>query len=133
MLPTEMEQSGFFCLRVEGYVFRAYAFYGGANVKGRLKDMPLSQFLSVTFYTLSPLTMADMMAMPSVKSIASSLTLVGVRAWLARGYFIPGGASQRGGGQAPMFQCRMLSDLDYPGLRSVTYDVPARRILATVK
>ena len=36
--------------------------------------------------------------------------LVGVRAWLARGYFIPGGASQRGGGQAPMFQCRTLSD-----------------------
>ena len=26
-----------------------------------------------------------------------------------------------------------LSDLDYPGLRSVTHDVPARRILATVK
>ena len=26
-----------------------------------------------------------------------SLTVVGVRAWLARGYFIPGGASQRVG------------------------------------
>ena len=28
---------------------------------------------------------------------------VGVRDLVARGYFIPGGASQRGGGQAPMF------------------------------
>ena len=34
----------------------------------------------------------------------STLHLVGVRAWLARGYFIPGGASQRGGGQAPAFR-----------------------------
>ena len=29
---------------------------------------------------------------------------------VARSYFIPGGASQRGGGQAPMFQCRTLLD-----------------------
>ena len=36
--------------------------------------------------------------------------MIGVRAWLARGYSIPGGVSQRGGGQAPMFQCRTLSD-----------------------
>ena len=31
-------------------------------------------------------------------------TVIGVRAWLARGYFIPGGTSQRGGGQAPAFR-----------------------------
>ena len=30
--------------------------------------------------------------------------LIGVRAWLARGSFIPGGVSQRGGGQAPAFR-----------------------------
>ena len=36
---------------------------------------------------------------------------VGVRDLVARGYVIPGGASQRGGGRAPMFQCRTLSDL----------------------
>ena len=35
---------------------------------------------------------------------------IGVRDLVARGYFIPGGASQRGGGRAPMFQCRTLSD-----------------------
>ncbi len=58
---------------------------------------------------------------------------VGVRDWLARGYFIPGGASQRGGGQAPMFPCRTLSDLDYPGLRSVTCDVSSRWVLTTVQ
>ena len=48
--------------------------------------------------------------------------MVGVRDLVARGYVIPGGASQRGGGQAPMFQCRTLSDLDDPGLTSVTCD-----------
>ena len=40
---------------------------------------------------------------------------IGVRAWLARGYFIPGGASQRGGGQAPAFRvarCRTRSLVD---------------------
>ena len=58
---------------------------------------------------------------------------IGVRAWLACGYFIPGGASQRGGGQAPMFPCRTLSDLDYPGLRSVTCDVSSRWVLTTVQ
>ena len=57
---------------------------------------------------------------------------VGVRDLVARGYFIPGGASQRGCGQAPMFQCRTLSDLDYPGLRSVTCDVSSRWVLTTV-
>ena len=36
--------------------------------------------------------------------------IVGVRDLVARGYFIPGRTSQRGGGQAPMFQCRTLSD-----------------------
>ena len=30
--------------------------------------------------------------------------MIGVRAWLARGYSIPGGVSQRGGGQAPAFR-----------------------------
>ena len=42
--------------------------------------------------------------------------MVGVRAWLARGYFIPGGASQRGGvSQAPAFRvarCRTRSLVD---------------------
>ena len=52
-----------------------------------------------------------------------ALNIIGVRDLVARGYFIPGGASQRGGGQVPMFPCRTLSDLDYPGLRSVTCDV----------
>ena len=51
----------------------------------------------------------------------------------SRGYFIPGGASQRGGWSGSGVPCRMLSALDYPELRSVTYDVPARSILATVK
>ena len=58
---------------------------------------------------------------------------IGVRDLVARGYFIPGGASQRGGGQAPMFPCRTLSDLDYPGLRSVTCDVSSRWVLTTVQ
>ena len=43
------------------------------------------------------------------------LTIIGVRAWLARGYFIPGGTSQRGGGQAPAFRvarCRTRSLVD---------------------
>ena len=35
---------------------------------------------------------------------------IGVLDLVARGYVIPGGASQRGGGRAPMFQCRTLSD-----------------------
>ena len=35
---------------------------------------------------------------------------VGVRDLVARGYSIPGGVSQRGGGQARMFPCRTLSD-----------------------
>ena len=35
---------------------------------------------------------------------SEDLLIIGVRAWLARGYFIPGGASQRGGGQAPAFR-----------------------------
>ena len=58
---------------------------------------------------------------------------VGVRDLVARGYFIPGGASQRGGGEAPMFPCRTLSDLDYPGLRSVTCDVSSQWVLTTVQ
>ena len=62
-----------------------------------------------------------------------SSIVVGVRDLVARGYFIPGGASQRGGGQAPMFPCRTLSDLDYPGLRSVTCDVSSRWVLTTVQ
>ena len=37
--------------------------------------------------------------------------LIGVRAWLARGYFIPGGASQRGGWSGSGVPCRTLSDL----------------------
>ena len=47
-----------------------------------------------------------------------------MRDLVARGYVIPGGEGQRGGGQAPMFPCRTLSDLDDPGLRSVTCQVP---------
>ena len=39
--------------------------------------------------------------------------LVGVRDLVARGYFIPGGVRQRGGGQAPMFS---LSHVVRPGL-----------------
>ena len=46
-----------------------------------------------------------------IKSVNPPKTYtVGVRDLVARGYVIPGGASQRGGGQAPMFQCRTLSD-----------------------
>ena len=40
---------------------------------------------------------------------------IGVRDLVARGYFIPGGASQRGGGQAPAFRvarCRTGSHVD---------------------
>ena len=42
--------------------------------------------------------------------INADAVFIGVRDLVARGYVIPGGASQRGGGQAPMFQCRTLSD-----------------------
>lgn len=76
MWPTELDQSGLFRLRAKRCAFRAYAFYGGMEVKGTLQDMPVSQFLFITFYTLSPMTMANMMAMPSVKGIASLLALV---------------------------------------------------------
>ena len=34
----------------------------------------------------------------------TTFTTVGVRDLVARGYFIPGGVSQRGGGQAPAFR-----------------------------
>ena len=37
--------------------------------------------------------------------------LKGVRAWLACDYFIPGGASQRGGWSGSGVPCRTLSDL----------------------
>ena len=66
-------------------------------------------------------------------SMSTDYLEIGVRDLVARGYFIPGGASQRGGGQAPMFPCRTLSDLDYPGLRSVTCDVSSRWVLTTVQ
>ena len=42
----------------------------------------------------------------------SSQIKIEVRAWLARGYFIPGSMSQRGFGQTPMVPCRTLSDQD---------------------
>ena len=42
-------------------------------------------------------------AQPGPEWCENLVTIVGVTAWLARGYFIPGGASQRGGGQAPAF------------------------------
>ncbi len=58
---------------------------------------------------------------------------VGVRDLVARGYFIPGGASQRGGGSGSGVPCRTLSDLDDPGLRSVTCDVSSRRVLTLVQ
>ena len=51
---------------------------------------------------------------------------------VARGYVIPGGASQRGGGQAPMFQCRTLSDTVRVRLEGLGW-VPlgrARRVLS---
>ena len=48
---------------------------------------------------------------------------IGVRDLVARGYFIPGGASQMGCGPGSGVPCRTLSDLDDPGLRSVTCDV----------
>ena len=67
------------------------------------------------------------------KTAKQGCFIIGVRDLVARGYSIPGGASQREGSQVQMFPCRTLSDLDYPGLRSVTHDVPARRILATVQ
>ena len=41
--------------------------------------------------------------------------LIGVRAWLARGYFIPGGTSQRGDGQARAF--RVASCQTWTGVR----------------
>ena len=47
-----------------------------------------------------------------VQGLGAFLIQIGVRDLVARGYFIPGGASQRGGGQAPMFPCRTLSDLE---------------------
>ena len=58
---------------------------------------------------------------------------IGVGNLVARSYFIPGGVSQRGGGQAQIFPCRTLSDLDYPGLGSVACDVSSRRVLTTVQ
>ena len=45
----------------------------------------------------------------------------------------PGQPCQRGVGQAPIFLCRTLSDLDYPGLGSVTCDVSSRWVLTTVQ
>ena len=59
----------------------------------------------------------------------TTLLVIGVRDLVARGYVIPGGASQRGG--AGLW--RSVSHVVRPGLRSVTHDVPARRILATVQ
>ena len=56
-----------------------------------------------------------------------------VRDLVARGYFIPGGASQWGCGSGSGVPCRTLSDLDYPGLRSVTCDVSLRWVLITVQ
>ena len=41
--------------------------------------------------------------------------MIGVRDWLARSYFIPGGTSQRGGGQTPAFRvarCQTWSHVD---------------------
>ena len=46
---------------------------------------------------------------------AQILDVIGVGAWLARGYFIPGGTSQGGCGQAPAFRvarCRTRSGVD---------------------
>ena len=44
------------------------------------------------------------------------------------------GARARGGvGRAPMFPCRTLSDLDYPGLGAVTCDVSSLWVLIVVK
>ena len=43
---------------------------------------------------------------------AEDQPLVGVRDLVARGYFIPGGASQRGGGSGSGVPCRTLSDRD---------------------
>ena len=45
----------------------------------------------------------------SLLAVCISCHFIGVRDLVARGDSIPGGASQRGGGQAPMFQCRTLS------------------------
>ena len=56
-----------------------------------------------------------------LRALAARAAKVGVRAWLARGYFIPGGASQRGGSQTPAFRvarCRTQSLVDI-GLGSV--------------
>ena len=60
-----------------------------------------------TFFTELAALQAD--------AVVMALAIVGVRAWLARGYFIPGGTSQRGGGQAPAFRvarCRTRSLVD---------------------
>ena len=47
--------------------------------------------------------------------------------------FHPWGREPEGGVEALMFPCRTLSDLDYPGLRSVTCDVSSRWVLTTVQ
>ena len=59
----------------------------------------------------------------SVSAFSINNQHIGVRDLVARGYVIPGGASQRGGGSGSGVTCRTLSDLDDPGLRSVTRDV----------
>ena len=51
--------------------------------------------------------------------------VVGVRAWLARSYFIPGGTSQKGGWSGPGVPCRTLSDLER-GQEHYTSATPTR-------
>ena len=52
------------------------------------------------------------------------------RTWL----FHPWGREPEGAlGGAPAFPCRTLSDLDYPGLSSVTCDVSSRWVLTMVQ
>ena len=60
---------------------------------------------------------------------AQSNRNIGVRDLVSRGYSIPGGASQ--GGVVRLW--RSVSHVVRPGLRAVTRDVSARRVLTTVK
>ena len=72
---------------------------------------------------------------PALQTLAhASMNVIGVRDLVARGYFIPGGASQRGGGQAPAFRvarCQTWTQVSHPrcpstqdfGNRTVTFRI----------
>ena len=53
--------------------------------------------------------------------------VIGVRAWLARGYSIPGGVSQRGGGQTPAFRVARSQTRPRSQIKSSGSRQPAHR------